>query len=166
VPVKAAIVMSVLLAASGCYDERATALCQPAIATGDFAAVSSMLGASCGSLDCHGQVGRALRLYGSRGVRLAPDDVSGHGGTRTAEHEANARALTGLEPELMCDVVHDGGEQPERLTLVRKAFGEEEHTGGEVLAPRGDGRACVLGWLAGRVDAERCQRAIDTERPE
>lgn len=163
---KAAALMLGVLLAAGCYDESATALCEPGASSEGFAAVSGMLGASCGSLDCHGQIGRPLRLYGSRGLRLDPDDVSGHGGTRSAEHRANGQALAGLEPELMCDVVRDRGRQPERLTLVRKAFGEEEHSGGEVWTPRSDGRACLLGWLAGHVDVETCQRAIDTERPE
>jgi hypothetical protein len=164
--VKTAVLVTGVLLAASCYDESATALCEPATASEDIAAVSSMLGASCGSLDCHGQIGRPLRLYGSRGLRLDPDDVSGHGGTRNAEHQANARAVVALEPELMCDVVSDHGRGPERLTLVRKAFGEEEHSAGEVLAPRSDGRACLLGWLAGHVDVARCQRALDTERPE
>lgn len=155
----------VMLLSAGCYDQADVALCEPAVSSEDFAAVSSMLGASCGSLDCHGQVGRPLRIYGSRGLRLDPDDDSGHGGTRTAEHAANMRAIAALEPELMCDVVRDRGRKPERLTFVRKAFGAEEHTGGTVLRARSDGRACLLDWLAARVDASQCQRAIDTERP-
>ncbi|HKU43150.1 MAG TPA: hypothetical protein VJR89_33550 [Polyangiales bacterium] len=151
------------LCAVGCSELLGESACEPAQ---DFAAVSDMLGARCGTLDCHGQVGRPLRLYTSRGLRLAADDESGHGGTRTAEHTANLRAVLGLEPELTCEVLADRGREPERLTLVRKAFGSEQHTAGEVLARRDAGRACLLSWLAGRVDPERCESAAEAGRPE
>jgi hypothetical protein len=131
----------------------------------DFAPVSSMLGTHCGSLDCHGQLGRPLRLYNGRGLRLDPDDLSGHGGTRSAEHEANLRAVVGLEPELTCAVLDARGRDPARLSLVRKASGTEHHEGGVVLRSGADGMNCLLGWLSGEVDQAECERAAETERP-
>jgi len=39
-----------------------------------FGPVAQMLDVRCGSLGCHGAVGRNLRLYGSAGLRLSPSD--------------------------------------------------------------------------------------------
>jgi hypothetical protein len=125
----------------------------------DFRPVSTMLGARCGSLDCHGQRSRNLRLYSGRGLRLSPDDSSGHGGTRAAEHDANLVSVVGLEPELIARVVREHGRDPERLTLLRKATGREAHTGGTILAADDPGIACVRGWLAQVDDDEACELA-------
>jgi hypothetical protein len=35
-----------------------------------FESVADAMQPSCGTLDCHGQPGRNLRLYGGRGLRL------------------------------------------------------------------------------------------------
>jgi hypothetical protein len=51
-----------------------------------FTPVGEMLHTRCGSLDCHGQVGRNLRLYGTNGLRLAPGDIPGVDGGRGTEH--------------------------------------------------------------------------------
>jgi hypothetical protein len=124
-----------------------------------FRPVSTMLGARCGSLDCHGQRSRNLRLYSGRGLRLSPDDSSGHGGTRAAEHEANLVSVVGLEPELIARVVRDHGRDPERLTLLRKATGREAHSGGTILQADDPGLKCVSGWLARDADDEACESA-------
>jgi hypothetical protein len=150
----------------GCNTDLASNPCDSTAPREDFAFVSSMLGARCGSLDCHGQFSRPLRLYSGRGLRLDPDDVSGHGGTRSAEHEANLRAVVGLEPELTCAVFADAGRSPERLSLVRKATGTEHHQGGAVLRSHADGADCLLGWLAGRIERAACEQATQSERPE
>ena len=42
-----------------------------------FEPLGLAMGPSCGSLDCHGQPGRNLRIYYSRGLRLSPKDISG-----------------------------------------------------------------------------------------
>ena len=142
---------------------------EPAACAADAAAfsqVSDMLGAHCGSLDCHGQAGRPLRLYSGRGLRLSRDDVSGHGGTRNAEHAANLLAVTALEPELTCEVLAAAGDDPERLSLVRKATGAEHHVGGEVLGRKSPGRTCLLSWLAGQRDVTACELALESERPQ
>lgn len=158
----ASAAIGVTLASSACAQRVEHEAC--AADTDEFSIVGSMLGARCGSLDCHGQAGRPLRLYSGRGLRLDPEDVSGHGGTRTAEHAANLRAVVGLEPELTCEVFASGGAGVERLTLVRKATGSEHHVGGVVLPAQSDGRECLLTWLAGQVETAACGRAAE-ERP-
>jgi hypothetical protein len=150
---------------AGCTASTGETHCDLGSLEPDFRDVSEMIGAKCGSLDCHGQVGRPLRLYSGRGLRLAADDTSGHGGTRSAEHEANFSALTGLEPELICDVVGAHGRDPERLTVVRKALGREAHKGGAPIAADSAAASCLLDWLNGRVPRERCKAAAE-ERPE
>jgi hypothetical protein len=116
-----------------------------------FASVVAPLDYSCGSLDCHGQAGRNLRLYGRQGRRLDPSDVPCGAETTDAEISADYESVIGLEPELMAAVRRDGGRNPERLTLIRKARGTEKHTGGVVFARGSDGDQCLVNWLSGDV---------------
>ena len=44
--------------------------------TATQAGVSRLLEKRCGTLDCHGQVGRSLRLYGQFGLRFVEGDAS------------------------------------------------------------------------------------------
>jgi len=124
-----------------------------------FAPVGELLHARCGSLDCHGQVGRNLRIYGKNGLRLAASDVPGLDGgvTTDPELDANYASVVGLEPELLAQVTREGGAHPERLTLIRKARGEENHKGGTILAKGGLADRCLVGWLGtGNADATLC----------
>ncbi|MBN9163226.1 MAG: hypothetical protein BGO98_00940 [Myxococcales bacterium 68-20] len=130
-----------------------------------WASVSEMLGARCGSLDCHGQSGRPLRLFHNDGLRLADDDAPGAGATTTDEHAANLRAVVGLEPELFARVVAEGGAAPERLTLVRKALGLESHKGGAPFALGTSGDVCLRSWLATKTDEAACATGAQVERP-
>ncbi|MGH7330597.1 MAG: hypothetical protein ACREJX_19785, partial [Polyangiaceae bacterium] len=43
---------------------------------GSFGPASALLDVRCGSTDCHGNVARNLRLYGSAGLRLSSSDRS------------------------------------------------------------------------------------------
>lgn len=131
----------------------------------DFELVSEMLGARCGSLQCHGQPARPLRLYHQHGMRLAHDAVPGWVPTTTDEHAANLRAVLGLEPELTGDVLRGGGNGVERLTLYRKALGLENHKGGQALAAEGDQDLCLRSWFRGAPDDARCERAARWETP-
>jgi hypothetical protein len=127
--------------------------------------VSEMLGVRCGSLDCHGRAGRPLRLFHHDGLRISPSDIPGGKATTQAEHEANLRGVVGLEPELFVRVVGEGGLEPERLTLVRKALGLESHKGGAPLAVAGSADACLRTWLAAKTDEPACAAAATWERP-
>jgi hypothetical protein len=129
---------------------------------GSFTPVSTFLNHRCGSLDCHGQWGRNLRLLGHEGLRLDPADVPGGSATTTAEIGANYESVVGLEPELMRVVVEEGGAHPERLTLVRKGRGTEHHKGG-ALVTTGDAQdRCMTSWLAGALEQTACTAALTT----
>ena len=130
----------------------------------DFELVSEVLGARCGSLDCHGAAGRPLRLHHHHGLRLDPDDSPDGSVTRQAEHDANFLAVTGLEPEILEGVVA-GERPPTDLTLVRKALGHEKHRPGTVLREDEPAARCITGWLEGRLDVELCAAASTFERP-
>jgi hypothetical protein len=130
-----------------------------------FPLVADALQPSCGTLDCHGQRGRNLRLCGGRGLRLNPKGNSADEGTTDAEYEANFLSLTALEPEALDAVVTSLGEDPERLTLVRKARGTELHKGGVQMLPGDPLDRCLLSWLAGRTHKDSCTRVASTPRP-
>jgi hypothetical protein len=116
----------------------------------------------CGSLDCHGAPARDLRLYGQAGERLDPMAVPGSGPTTMAELEADYRSVATLEPELMAAVVKEHGAHPERLTLVRKPFGLEDHAGGTLMKAGDDQAKCLLSWLSENLDMAACQSALMT----
>ncbi len=128
-----------------------------------FPPVAELLVHRCGTLDCHGSTARNMRLYGSLGLRLAPGDrpVS-KGQTTDAEYDEDFASVVGLEPEVMSAVVKDQGQNPERLTFVRKARGVESHTGGALILPGDSQDKCVLSWLAGNVDMDACVKALST----
>lgn len=127
-----------------------------------FPPVAAFLEHRCGTLDCHGQIGRNLRLYGYDGLRLAAADLPGGAPTTSDEIDADFRSVTGLEPELLNAVVAEGGAHPERLTLVRKGRGTEHHKGGALVMPGDAQDRCLLGWLAGAVDDTACADALET----
>lgn len=117
--------------------------------------VSLFMERRCGTLDCHGQDGRPMRIYGARGLRL-PNDAGltpANGDTTSAEQLANFRAVVGLQPEQMSRVVASGGQNPESLLLLQKPlgleFGGARHKGGSVIASgqADPGYRCLTGWL-------------------
>jgi hypothetical protein len=155
--------ITLLLSACSAADQGTIGLDAPARA--GFELESHVLHRRCGSLDCHGQPQRNLRLYGQYGLRLSTLDVPGGDPTTTAEHDENYRSLLALEPELLSDVVRDGGRDADRLTLVRKGRGSEEHKGGSA-APEGSASdRCLLSWLAGVLDTVSCEQGAALNRP-
>ena len=162
------LVMAIGLAACWCSGpsvEERTPFTPPPRA--GFEPVSNMLHARCGSLDCHGHVARNLRLYGVNGLRFSPSDVPGTEGDSTtlAEHDRNYAAVIALEPEIVDQVVREGGSEPGRLTLLRKARGVEDHEGGAVIAPGSDADRCITSWLASSVDVGACNSGAELVRP-
>jgi hypothetical protein len=132
--------------------------------------VSPFLERKCGTLDCHGSVGRPLRLFSGRGLR-APGDAGafpGSSDTTGFERSANYRSVVGLEPELVIRV-GAGLAKPRDLLLLQKPLGlgdvPASHKGGQVLAPMGDpGEACLSTWLlagpnSGPFDSASCTKA-------
>ncbi|MGH7279937.1 MAG: hypothetical protein ACRELY_00310 [Polyangiaceae bacterium] len=118
--------------------------------------VSFFMERRCGTLDCHGQDGRPMRIYGARGLRLPNDGglTPATGDTTPAEQLANFRAVVGLQPEQMTRVVASGGQNPESLLLLQKPLslegGGARHKGGPVIASgqADDGYVCLTQWLA------------------
>jgi len=134
--------------------------------------VSPYLERRCGTLDCHGQTTRWMRIYGQLGLRLpadpkdpaAPINISGGAVTTPAELEANFEAVCNLDPEAMRDVVEKLGASAEKLLLVTKARGLERHKGGKVVNEQDEGDRCILNWLKFReatVVGPDCQAAVD-----
>jgi hypothetical protein len=124
----------------------------------------------CGSLDCHGNPQRNFQIWGCNGQRLlaSPPIYPGcraSGGTNTtlAEYDSSFRSLVGLEPAVMSDVVQAGSNgNPDLLTFVRKARGEESHKGGVLVTPGDDQDLCMTAWITGPSNTEACARAIAT----
>ncbi len=151
-------------AASTTYDDggiRITTILAPDQA--QFDAVSPVFERRCGTLDCHGQAGRPLRIYSGRGLRLPNDGglAPGIGDTTAAEVAANYRAVIGLEPEEMTRVVA-GVDPPRTLLILAKPLNLESHKGGPAFAPTNDpGEVCFTTWLKGAVDQNACAKAIE-----
>jgi hypothetical protein len=131
-----------------------------------FGPVANFLDHRCGSLDCHGNTARNLVIWGCEGLRLeaydAPICSRAQGGSPTnpSEHQATYRSLVGLEPTVMSEVVASHGADPDLLTFVRKARGEEAHKGGALIMPGDEQDVCITSWLAGATDTIACAGAI------
>jgi len=113
--------------------------------------VDAYLTRRCGSLDCHGQPGRAYRIYSREGYRLYTIQdgglVSGQQQTAPEEQRANFQALVGLEPEEMTRLMARQGENPNQLLFLRKPLKLERHKGGPAMAEKDPGYRCVVAWL-------------------
>jgi hypothetical protein len=131
-----------------------------------FPHVENAMSMHCGTLDCHGQISRNLRLYGLHGLRLRPGDNPLDGTTTREEYDASYWSLVGLEPEVMSQVVASKGHRPERLTMIRKARGVEKHKGGQLMAEGDSLDLCMVGWLGGAYAPAACDTVAETPRPE
>jgi hypothetical protein len=129
-----------------------------------FPAVADVLHSRCGSLDCHGTVGRNLRIYGLNGLRI--DGITGTGLTTAQEYDANFLSVVALEPITFGLVVRDGGRDPDRLSLVRKARGVEAHKGGKPMPQDSTGDRCLISWLSSSVNADACADAAEMAAPD
>lgn len=130
-----------------------------------FAPVSEVLTARCGSLDCHGQTGRNLKLYSMNGLRYDSGFHSGSQATTDDEVAQNYFSVVSIEPEIEVEVLseHAG---PERLSIVRKARGTEEHKGGVAMPEGSDADVCLTSWLMGNpVDMTVCANGAVMDPP-
>ncbi len=122
----------------------------PPYSRATFGPVGDYLGNRCGTLDCHGQMSRNLRIFSCEGMRAEPDATpeSCSVSTTEEEYERTYRSLVALEPQVMSAVysgctasVVDGGDtyppgsacHPELLTFIQKARGVEAHKGGQLI---------------------------------
>jgi hypothetical protein len=131
----------------------------------DFALVGDFLGHRCGSLDCHGAIGRNLRIWSCEGMRLDPSTYPqcsrrlGGTGTTPDEHLETYRSIVGLEPAVMTTVLAGHVQHPELLTFVRKMRGLEAHKGGTLVTPGDPQDVCITSWLQGQTDMTACVKA-------
>jgi hypothetical protein len=147
--------------------------------------LDDFLARRCGTLDCHGQQGRAFRLYGFNGFRIpnlidrdagdaqAPILSSGLQPTTDRERRANFEGIIALEPEEMSRVIARNGQNPNSLLFLRKSLGTgsfsgERHKGGNVLSENDAGYRCIAAWLTlpgknGPSDASAPKVQIDAD---
>ena len=121
--------------------------------------VAPAIGMKCGTLDCHGNIARNMRIYSQYGLRMALNDTPGGMPITPFEVDADYRSVSGLEPEIMDQVIADGGANPERLTLIRKARGTEHHKGGAVVQVGDPMDICLTTWLTGSPNKDACDQA-------
>jgi hypothetical protein len=162
IPSAALASLALLAACSGVPQARVGVVAPP---EDKFPPVADYLDHRCGTLDCHGQSGRNLRVWGCEGMRLNPKDISGcisGAPTTPDEWEATYRSLVGLEPAVMSAVTQGKGAHPELLTFVRKARGTETHKGGQLIQEGDDQDACIVSWLReGQTDFRACACALN-----
>lgn len=140
--------------------------------------VHPFLNKQCGTLDCHGQVGRPFRNYGSRGLRLFDKEarlVPGGADTVEEEFRASYESIIGLEPEATRRVVA-GDQDAFTLLIMRKPAGSapgqdpskagERHKGGNIGTNGGSALNCLYAWLSASAnggftaaDAKECEDA-------
>ena len=131
----------------------------------EFRTVSPLLEQRCGTLDCHGNTARPLRLYGQYGLRYAPDGdeelFSGNlaAPTTDLEIERNYFSVCGIEPEKM-EMVTSGAEPADTLTLVRKPRLTEKHKGGRIWNEGKPEDRCLVSWIEGDFNPQDCARAL------
>lgn len=139
-----------------------------------FPPVADALEAHCGTLDCHGQVGRNLRIYGLYGLRI--NGITGRGATTQEEYDATYTSLMSVQPEMLALVLSQRGANPQRWIVFSKGSGLEHHKGGTPMPVSSPSctdspspcaaNACVRSWLSGSIDDAACQTASEYLSPE
>jgi hypothetical protein len=133
-----------------------------------FRSFSAVMERRCGTLDCHGETSRPLRIFGQYGLRRPEQPGSpnvenyaeyysgGKEASTLAELEDNYRSICALEPELVADV-YAKKSSPDVLTIVRKARLREKHKGGLLWNKGEPGDVCMTNWLTGIADLSQCE---------
>jgi len=130
----------------------------------DFPDVANAMQLRCATLDCHGQAGRNLRLYGYGGLRLSPTENPNGNPTTDPEIAADYTSVVGLEPETLSAVVSHEVD-PNQLTLVRKLRGTERHKGGQPAVEGDSLDRCIVLWLTAEHDPNPCAEVINAPTP-
>jgi hypothetical protein len=128
---------------------------------GSKVGVDGFLAARCATLDCHGEIGRPLRLFSQDGLRIVDDAGNYPGGApeTTTEIFANFTAAISLQPELTSEVFAGLDDPHAVLLLLRKPLQLERHKGGAVIQSGDDGDKCLTSWLADAIDYTACGNA-------
>lgn len=132
-------------------------------ARADFAPVGEALGSRCGSLDCHGAVARNFRVYSRNGLRIG--GVTAEGNTTPEEYDATYTSLVSIQPEILEQVLVEGGVKPERWVVVAKGNGTVHHKGGVAMSIGSAADRCLRSWLASALDTAACQEAFEYLAP-
>ena len=116
----------------------------------------------CGSLDCHGQIGRPLRIYSSNGLRKndGPNGARDTSGTTAEEQSANYFSVVGLEPEQISVSRVSEGVYDDFLLLKKPLSlegGGVRHKGGPVLRSTDSGFDCLISWISGAANKAKCE---------
>ncbi len=115
--------------------------------------VQTYVGYRCGSLDCHGDMGRTLRIYAERGLRS--QDVLRNQQVSNSEISENLLSFAALDSL--------GGPVEENLVLLKGlavSAGGMAHEGGAVWSDtNAAGYRCLAAWLAGRGEDAAAQAA-------
>lgn len=162
-----ATILAVLAAGglAGCTDDQPV---DQVIELGDVAdygeLVQPYVGVRCGSLDCHGDSGRPLRIFAQDGLRLRDDlretDI-------TAEEIArNVEAFAGVSPDAVAPAEH--------LALLKglaTSAGGIAHEGDDIWQLTSEtGYQCILAWLSGtsqdQAARDACVAAFDEVAPD
>jgi len=130
----------------------------------DFPPVSDALQLRCATLDCHGQAGRNLRIYGYGGLRLSATQSPLDFPTADAEYVASYDSVVGLDPEALSKVVTLQAD-PNSLSMIRKARGIEHHKGGQQMQTGDALDRCIVLWLQNKSDANPCIDVAQAPHP-
>jgi hypothetical protein len=127
---------------------------------GALVGMDGFIAARCGTLDCHGQIGRPLRLFSQDGLRIVDDAGNYPGGAPETPDEqfANFTAVIGLQPELTSEVFA-GLYDPHVLLMLRKPMQLERHKGGQVIQSGDTGEKCIVSWFEDSTDYSACANA-------
>jgi hypothetical protein len=157
------LVAFVLVLSSACSSVDSNHVSQIAFPNRDEfkTAVSPFMEKRCGALDCHGQIGRPLRLYSQFGLRMkeGPNGTRDTSPTTDAELTANYFAVIGIEPEDVSDSLLSQGAYNDFLLLKKPLSiegGGVRHKGGPVLRGGDTGFDCLYSWISGKVNAANC----------
>lgn len=123
--------------------------------------VGAFMEKRCGALDCHGQIGRPLRIFSANGLRLndGPNGTRDTRETQPDEKLANYYSVVGLEPEqISVSRVSEGAYDD--FLLLKKPLSIEgggvRHKGGPVLRSTDSGFECMITWISGAVNKAKC----------
>lgn len=133
-----------------------------------FAPVGLVLGARCGTLDCHGDPARNMRVYGFYGQRLSAEGVTGFGATTDDELRATYDSIVVIQPERLAAFVQAGGDPDGDWLVLGKGRGRVEHAGGGQFIPGDAADSCVTSWLAARFDdafLAACEQGVIVAAP-
>jgi hypothetical protein len=131
-----------------------------------FPAVSEALEWHCGTLDCHGNSARNMRVYGNNGIRFGKGLAPGSDSTTDAERLLTYEAVIAIQPEVLGQIVSQHGAKPERWIVITKGRGTEHHKGGSRMRLHDATDTCITSWLTGVVNTDACEQAASVAPPE